>query len=60
MPQFFKENGYWTAGVGKVFHNTKSDHGEMAWHENMRFENEELVIVREARVNFEAKVKNRE
>ena len=55
MPQFFKENGYWTAGVGKVFHNTKSDHGEMAWHENMRFENEELGIVREARLKFEAK-----
>ncbi len=55
MPQFFKENGYWTAGVGKVFHNTKSDHGEMAWHENMCFENEELGIVREARLKFEAK-----
>ena len=53
MPQFFKENGYWTAGVGKVFHNTKSDHGEIAWHENLRFENDELAVVREARLNFE-------
>jgi arylsulfatase A-like enzyme len=54
MPQFFKENGYWTAGVGKVFHNTKSDHGDMAWHENLRFENDELEVVREARVKFES------
>ena len=54
MPQFFKENGYWTAGVGKVFHNTKSDHGEIAWHENLRFENDELAVVSEARVKFES------
>jgi iduronate 2-sulfatase len=53
MPQFFKQNGYWTAGVGKVFHNTKSDHGDMAWHENLRFENDELAVVREARLKFE-------
>ena len=54
MPQFFKQNGYWTAGVGKVFHNTKSDHGDIAWHESLRFENDELAVVREARVKFEA------
>jgi len=54
MPQFFKENGYWTAGVGKVFHNTKSDHGDLAWDENLRFENDELAVVREARLEFEA------
>ena len=54
MPQFFKQNGYWTAGVGKVFHNTKSDHGDMAWHENLRFDNDELAVVREARVKFES------
>ncbi|MEK9633301.1 MAG: sulfatase-like hydrolase/transferase, partial [Opitutae bacterium] len=54
MPQFFKQNGYWTAGVGKVFHNTKSDHGDIAWHENLRFENDELAVVREARLKFEA------
>ena len=54
MPQFFKENGYWTAGVGKVFHNTKSDHGEIAWNESIRFENDELAVVREARLKFES------
>ena len=54
MPQFFKENGYWTAGVGKVFHNAKSDHGEIAWNESLRFENDELAVVREARLEFES------
>jgi iduronate 2-sulfatase len=54
MPHFFKENGYWTASVGKVFHNTKSDHGEIAWHENLRFENDELAVVPETRLKFEA------
>jgi arylsulfatase A-like enzyme len=54
MPHFFKENGYWTASVGKVFHNTKSDHGEIAWHENLRFENDELAVVHETRLKFEA------
>jgi iduronate 2-sulfatase len=53
MPQFFKENGYWTASVGKVFHNTKSDHGEIAWNENLRFENDELAVVQKARLKFE-------
>ena len=54
MPQFFKENGYWTASVGKVFHNTKSDHGDVAWNESLRFDNDELAVVREAREKFEA------
>lgn len=54
LPQHFKENGYWTAGVGKVFHNTKSDHGEVAWHETLRFENDELPVVTAARKKFEA------
>ena len=54
LPQFFKENGYWTAGVGKIFHNTKSDHGVIAWHESQRFDNDELPIVHESRLEFEA------
>jgi iduronate 2-sulfatase len=54
MPQFFKENGYWTAGVGKVFHNAKSNHGEIAWNESLRFEIDELAVVREARLEFES------
>ncbi len=54
MPQFFKENGYWTASVGKVFHSTRHEHGERAWDAFLRFENEELPVVTEARQRFEA------
>ncbi|MEM1444253.1 MAG: sulfatase, partial [Verrucomicrobiota bacterium] len=54
MPQFFKESGYWTACVGKVFHSTRHEHGEVAWHEFHRFENDELPVVTEARKKFEA------
>ncbi len=54
MPQFFKENGYWTASTGKVFHSPRHEHGEAAWNTFVRFENEELPIVRAAREAFEA------
>lgn len=55
MPQRFKESGYWTAAVGKVFHNTKFDHGEVAWNEVLRFENDEMPMVTPIREAFEAK-----
>ena len=54
MPQFFKENGYWTASVGKVFHSPRHEHGEVAWNEYHRFENDELPVVTAAREKFEA------
>ena len=54
MPQFFKENGYWTASVGKVFHSPRHEHGEVAWNEFIRFDNDELEVVRKAREKFEA------
>ncbi|MEM7015154.1 MAG: sulfatase, partial [Verrucomicrobiota bacterium] len=54
MPQFFKENGYWTASVGKVFHSPRHEHGEVAWNEFLRFENDELPVVKAAREKFEA------
>lgn len=54
MPQFFKRNGYWTASVGKVFHSPRHEHGEVAWNEFVRFNNDELPVVREVRENFEA------
>ena len=54
MPQFFKENGYWTGGVGKVFHSPRHEHGEIAWNEFHRFNNDELPVVAEARKKFEA------
>ena len=54
MPQLFKENGYWTASVGKVFHSPRHEHGERAWNEFLRFDNEELPVITSARQNFEA------
>ena len=54
MPQFFKENGYWTGSVGTVFHSPRHEHGEIAWNEFHRFNNDELPVVAEARKKFEA------
>ena len=55
MPQRFKESGYWTGSVGKVFHNTTTDPGEVAWNEVLRFENDEMPLVTPIRKEFEAK-----
>ena len=55
LPQAFKEQGYWTAATGKVFHNEKFDHGEVAWNEVVRFKNDEMPIEAKARKKFEAK-----
>ena len=54
MPQRFKESGYWTGSTGKVFHNTSTDPGDVAWHEFVRFENEEMPMVTPIRKAFEA------
>lgn len=54
LPQRFKESGYWNGAVGKVFHNTKVDPGEVAWHEMLRFENDEMPMVSPIRKKFEA------
>ncbi len=54
IPQRFKESGYWTGGVGKVFHNEKFDHGDVAWDQVLRFENDEMPIVTPIREQFEA------
>ncbi len=54
MPQRFKEAGYWTGAVGKVFHNVKNDPGETAWHRMERFENDEMPFVVPIRERFEA------
>lgn len=54
MPQRFKESGYWTGAVGKVFHNAGSDPGDVAWNEMLRFENDEMPIVTPIREKFES------
>jgi len=53
LPRFFKEHGYWTASVGKVFHSTRHEQGETAWHTYLRYENDELPVVSAARKTFE-------
>jgi len=54
MPQYFKDHGYWTAGVGKVFHTPKHQQGDLEWHAFHKFENAELPLVAAARKKFEA------
>jgi arylsulfatase A-like enzyme len=54
MPEHFKKSGYWTAGVGKIFHGNM-DPGNPAWHDVQKFQNDELPIVTKARKAFEAK-----
>ncbi len=54
FPEHFRKNGYWTAGVGKVFHNMKTDPGESCWYEYERFENERNPVLEKARKEFEA------
>lgn len=54
MPQRFKESGYWTGAVGKVFHNEKVDPGDLAWNQMPRFENDEMPMVTLLREKFES------
>jgi len=54
MPQCFKESGYWTGAVGKVFHNEKVDPGKIAWNKMRRFDNDEMPMVTPIRQKFEA------
>ena len=53
MPQRFKESGYWTGAVGKVFHNEALDPGDVAWDQMLRFENDEMPMVTPIREEFE-------
>lgn len=54
LPELFKRNGYWTGGVGKVFHG-KLDHGERAWHAFHKFDNERNPVIAPVQRAFEAK-----
>lgn len=53
MPQRFKESGYWTGSVGKIFHNG-TDPDSTALDQNMHFEDDELPMVTPIRQKFEA------
>jgi len=52
LPQLFKEGGYWTGGVGKVFHGSL-DHGETAWNEYHSFQNEWNPVLKPIQDAFE-------
>jgi len=54
LPELFKRDGYWTGGVGKVFHG-RMDHGKRAWHEYHKFSNERNPVVAKAQKEFESK-----
>jgi len=53
LPELFKRNGYWTGGVGKVFHG-KLDQGERAWHSYHKFDNEHNPVIAPEQKAFEA------
>lgn len=53
MPQRFKESGYWTGSVGKIFHNG-TDPDSTVLDQNKHFEDDELPMVTPIREKFEA------
>jgi iduronate 2-sulfatase len=55
LPQRFKDSGYWTVGVGKIFHNSKFTPTEEAWDEFIKFTNDKHGIEIKAQAEFEAK-----
>ena len=43
LPKLFKENGYYTASLGKIFHRKEAEHNDLeAWDEIMGFSTTEL------------------
>ena len=54
MPELLRQNGFWTGSVGKVFHSPRHEQGAKVWDEFHRFENDELQVVKAARIEFES------
>ncbi len=42
LPKLFKDNGYYTIGVGKIFHGEKEHDDEQAWNERLDFGQTEI------------------
>jgi iduronate 2-sulfatase len=55
IPKVFRQAGYWTAAVGKVFHRPLDNPGNDTWDQAMEFENDEMEVERVAREAFEQK-----
>lgn len=54
MPRRFRESGYWTAAVGKVFHHAGMDPNGATWDKVASFDNDEMPLVKPIRAEFEA------
>jgi len=53
LPRLFRDAGYWTAAVGKVFHKSGDNPGGNTWDIANAFDNDEMAIERVAREKFE-------
>ncbi|MFZ5830823.1 MAG: sulfatase [Planctomycetota bacterium] len=53
LPKVFRQAGYWTAAVGKVFHHPLENPGKDTWDQTLAFENDETEVERVARERFE-------
>ena len=53
LPKVFRDAGYWTASVGKVFHQRMENPGQDTWDQALAFTNDEMAVERIARGKFE-------
>jgi arylsulfatase A-like enzyme len=53
IPKAFRQAGYWTAAVGKVFHRPLDNPGKDTWDQTLAFENDQMEVERVARERFE-------
>jgi iduronate 2-sulfatase len=53
LPRVFRQAGYWTASVGKVFHHLEDNPSGDTWDQVLAFENDETTVERAAREKFE-------
>jgi iduronate 2-sulfatase len=53
LPRVFREAGYWTGAVGKVFHKSGDNPRGNTWDVAEAFENDEMALERAVRERFE-------